>query len=282
MAEYTYKDLTKQAQKCKNNVEKEYRLGMNSKWSYYFAKAIIAPKTNIKRISFDEVTEPLGNYVSNQIYKSDYMDMANRLIKYVEKYHRMPKYVRWNAEKKIHPHLVTYMFARILIYINNNGAYPKYANVNSKCFTKPTETENEVYSYFKKVFGDFGDTIDGALSKIAGNGYGYYYDDVYSCKTTIDRMANGQGVNCTDSCHVFYNIMEALIQKGKYKKVECLHIGCSGGDGHVRLRIQLNDGDYIYRDPAAVLSSGSVTYNWCSDGELWAVNPSWFLDNLRR
>jgi hypothetical protein len=208
--------------------------------------------------------------------------MANRLIKYVEKYHRIPKYVRWNSEKKIHPHIVTYMFARILIYINNNGAYPKYANVNSKCFTKPTESDNEVYAYFKKVFGDFGDTIDGALSKIAGNGYGYYYDDVYSNKTSIDRMADGDGVNCTDSCQVFYNIMEALIQKGKYRKVECLHIGCSGGDGHVRLRIQMNDGDYIYRDPAAVLSSGSITYNWCSNGELWAINPSWFLDNLRR
>jgi hypothetical protein len=94
MSKYTYKELVKQAKLCKQNVEKEYRLGMNSKWSYYFAKAIIKPKTDIKRITFDEVTDPLGNYVSNQIYKQDYTNMANRLIKYVEKYHRMPKYVR--------------------------------------------------------------------------------------------------------------------------------------------------------------------------------------------
>lgn len=139
MSKYDWTSIVKQAQKCKKNVETEYRLGMNSRWAYYFSKAIITPKTDIKRITFDEVTEPLGNYVSNQIYKQDYINMANRLIKYVEKYHRMPKYVRWNTEKKIHPHLVTYMFARILIYINNNGALPKYANVNSNAFVKPTK-----------------------------------------------------------------------------------------------------------------------------------------------
>ena len=281
MTNYKWKDIIKQAQKKKKNVETEYRLGMNSKWSYYFAKAIMTVNTDVKKINFTETTKPIGNNISNQIYKKDYFDMCKRLIKYVETHKQMPNYITYKNYKVL-PRLATYMFSRILVYYNKNGAFPKYANINSKCFTKPTETENEVYSYFKKVFGDFGDTIDGALSKIAGNGYGYYYDDVYSNKTSIDRMADGDGVNCTDSCQVFYNIMEALIQKGKYKKVECLHIGCSGGDGHVRLRITLNDGDYIYRDPAAVLSSGSITYNWCSNGELWAINPSWFLDNLRR
>lgn len=281
MTNYKWKDIIKQAQKCKKNVETEYRLGMNSRWAYYFSKAIMTVNTDVKKINFTETTKPIGNNISNQIYKKDYFDMCKRLIKYVETHKQMPNYITYKNYKVL-PRLATYMFSRILVYYSKHDAFPKYANINSKCFTKPTESDNEVYAYFKKVFGDFGDTIDGALSKIAGNGYGYYYDDVYSNKTSIDRMADGDGVNCTDSCQVFYNIMEALIQKGKYRKVECLHIGCSGGDGHVRLRIQMNDGDYIYRDPAAVLSSGSITYNWCSDGELWAINPSWFLDNLRR
>jgi hypothetical protein len=281
MTNYKWKDIIKQAQKCKKNVETEYRLGMNSRWAYYFSKAIMTVNTDVKKINFTETTKPIGNNISNQIYKKDYFDMCKRLIKYVETHKQMPNYITYKNYKVL-PRLATYMFSRILVYYDKNGKFPKYANVNSKSFTKPTESDNEVYAYFKKVFGDFGDTIDGALSKIAGNGYGYYYDDVYSNKTSIDRMADGDGVNCTDSCQVFYNIMEALIQKGKYRKVECLHIGCSGGDGHVRLRITLNDGDYIYRDPAAVLSSGSITYNWCSNGELWAINPSWFLDNLRR
>ena len=245
----------------------------------------MGPEKKIPPLTFESPSNPTGDYISNQIYKKDYFDMAKRLIAYVEKNKKLPNYISVTLSNKTYKVRVRdylYMFARILVYYDKNGKFPKYANVNSKSFTKPTETTNEVYNYFKKVFGDFGDTIDGALSKIAGNGYGYYYDDVYSNKTSIDRMADGDGVNCTDSCQVFYNIMEALISKGKYQKVQCLHILCSGGDGHVRLRLQLNDGDWIYRDPAAVLSSGSVTYNWCSGGEILAIDPSWFVENLYR
>ena len=281
MSKYEWNSIIKQAQTCKKNVETDYKLGMNSKWAYYFSKAIMTVNTDVKKITFDEPSNPTGTHISTQIYKKDYFDICKRIIKYVETNKKMPNYITY-GDYKILPRLATYMLSRILVYYAKNDAFPKYANINSKSFTKPTESDNEVYAYFKKVFGDFGDTIDGALTKIAGNGYGYYYDDVYSNKTSIDRMANEQGVNCTDSCQVFYNILSELIKKGRYKKVECLHVKCSGGDGHVRLRITLNDGDYIYRDPAAVLSSGSVTYNWCMNGTLWAINPSWFLDNLHK
>ena len=174
------------------------------------------------------------------------------------------------------------MFARVLVYYDNNGQMANYVTVNSKAFTKPSETGNSVYDYFVKVFGKFDNTIDGALSKIAGKGYAYYYDDSFNNQTSIDRMKAGKGVNCTDSCQVFYNIMLQLIKLGKYKKVECLHVKCRGGDGHVRLRITLNDGTKIYRDPAAVLDSGVITKNWCSDGTILGIDSSWFMQNLNR
>jgi hypothetical protein len=282
MTNYKWKDIIKQAQKCKKNVEIEYQLGMNSIWSYYFAKAIMTVNTDVKKINFTETTKPIGNNISNQIYKKDYFDMCKRLIKYVETHKQMPNYITYKNYKVL-PRLATYMFSRILVYYNKNGAFPKYANINSKCFTKPTESDNEVYAYFKKVFGDFGDTIDGALSKIDGRGYGGYSDDRYSNKQSIDRMKNGQGINCTDSCHVFYNIMKQLIALGKYKKVECLHVRCSSGTGHVRLRITMNDGSKILRDPASVLDGNGIRSNWCtSNFELWAIDPSWFMENLNR
>ena len=279
-----YSDILSKAKQIKTTVEKEYKLPFSTP-VYYIAKAILKPKTEIKSVKVEMASKSTGDYISNQIYKTTYLGMAERLTKYVETNGKLPNYITAIVSDKTYKIKVsdyTYMFSRILIYYDTNGKLPSYANVNSKAFTKPTETGNTVYDYFKKVFGNFGDTIDGALTKIAGNGYGYYYDDVYSNKTSIDRMKNGQGVNCTDSCQVFYNIVSALIEKGKYKKVECLHVGCRGGDGHVRLRITLNDGTYIFRDPAAVLSSGSVTYNWCLDGTLWAVNPSWFMQNLNK
>ena len=282
MAKVTYKTILEKAYECKNNTEKNYKIGIPAAWSYYFAKSILAPRKDITKLSFEKAPKPSGTSISRQIYQKDYISLCKSHIKYVEKHKRMPNYNIYKTDFHIEPSLFAYALARILIYQYKHNTLPNYVNVNSKVFNKPTETTNEVYNYFIKVFGSFGDTIDGALAKISGNGYGYYYDDTYSNKQSIDRMKKGLGVNCTDSCHVFYNIMLALIQKGKYRKVECLHVRCSGGDGHVRLRITLKDGTKIYRDPACTLSSGG-TCNWCTTGySLLAVDPGWFKENLNR
>ena len=281
MAKLKWNDIVKQARLLKKNVESDYKMGMNSKWAYYFAKAIITVNTDVKKITFDEAKNPSGSHISRQIPKKDCFNMCRRLIKYVETNKKMPNYVAWN-DYAIIPRLLAYALARMLIYYADNGAFPKYVNFNDKCYTKPTESENEVYKYFVETFGDFGDTIDGALEKVEGRGYAYYYDDVYSNRNSINRLRDYDGINCTDSCHVFYNIMLELIKKGKYKKVECLHVMCSSG-GHVKLRITLNDGDRIIRDPACAISDNGNGYtcNWCTNDPI-AVDPSWFMENLYR
>jgi hypothetical protein len=278
---YNFEDTVKVARNIKQNVEKKQKLGENTQWSYFIAKQIVAPRKNVNKWYIKPATKSQGDYFSRQILKKDYVDMANRLIKYCDKNKQLPNFISVGSNKmKVEDY--TYMFARVLVYYaDHKNAYPNYAEANSKAFTKPSESTNDVYNYFVKVFGSFGDTIDGALSKISRRGYGYYYDDVYSNKQSIDRMKAGKGVNCTDSCQVFYNIMLALIKKGKYKKVECLHIKCSGGDGHVRLRITFNDVTKIYRDPACTLNSGG-TCNWCMNGTLLGIDPYWFKQNLNR
>lgn len=278
---YSWKKILSKAKDCTTNVKKEYKLGISSKWAYYFAKAILNQKKDIKKVNFNKASKPTGIKVSRQIPKEDYIDMAKRLTKYVELNKSLPNYILYK-DKKIKPRLYTLMFAKVLVSFNKKGYYPAEVTINSKAFTKPIETDNEVYNYFVKVFGSFDNTIDGALKKVANKGYGYYYDDVYSNKQSIDRMKAGKGVNCTDSCHVFYNILLQLIALKKYKKVDLLHVKCQGGDGHVRLRITMNDGSFIYRDPAAVLDNGIITSNWCLNGSLIAINPQWFLNNLNR
>lgn len=281
MTVYEYKTIVSKAKAVKTNVEKNYKIGVSNEWGYYFSKAVSQPNKSVTRINIKSASKPSGDYISNQIYKKDYLDVASRIAKYVEKNHQMPNYVTW-GKKKIRVRDYIYMLARIIVYYDKNKEYPKYANINTKCWTKPSESTNEVYNYFIKVFGSFGDTIDGALAKIGGRGYGYYYDDTYSNKQSIDRMKNKQGINCTDSMQVFYNIMLELIKKGKYKKVECLHVRCSDGDGHVRMRVTKNDGSTFLRDPACTLKSGG-TCNWCTENyTLLAINPSWFMQNLNR
>jgi hypothetical protein len=281
MSTYTYKTILKQAQTCHKNVSKNHKTGMWSWWGYYFAKALLNPKKDVTVIKIDN-TDSKGDYFSQLIGQGKYLSCAKYLTEYCEKHHKMPKNIPYNG-KHINNRLFTYLMAKGLIAYNELGKYKTSLNLNSKVFTAPTETTNEVYNYFVKVFGKFDNTIDGALSKIDGNGYGGYSDDRYSNKTSIDRMKNQQGINCTDSCHVFYNIMKQLIALGKYKKVECLHVRCSSGVGHVRLRITMNDGSKILRDPASVLDGNGITSNWCtSNYELWGIDPDWFMSNLNR
>lgn len=204
--------------------------------------------------------------------------MAERLIRYVEQHNQLPNYITDNKGKKMKVSDYVYMFSRILIYYDKNNKLPAYANVNSKAFTKPTESTDTVYDYFVKVFGKVS-CIDDAMEKIAGRGYGYYYDDVYSNRQSIDRIKNRQGVNCTDATQMMKHVADAT---RKYKKVDCVHVKCRGGDGHVYLKITNKDNSVFYRDPAACLDSGGVTHIWCSNGTILAINPSWWTANLNR
>lgn len=281
MTTKTYKEILKQAKLCHKNVTTNHKTGMWSWWSYYFAKALINPKKDVKVISIAN-TDSTGDYFSQLIGKGKYLACAKYLIEYVEKNKKMPKNIPYNG-KKINNRLFTFLMAKGLMAYDELKDYKSSLNLNSKVFTAPSEPSNEVYDYFVKVFGKFDNTIDGALAKIDGRGYGGYSDDRYSNKQSIDRMKKGLGINCTDSCHVFYNIMKQLIALKKYKKVECIHVRCSSGTGHVRLRITLNDGSKILRDPASVLDGNGIRSNWCtSNYELWGIDPDWFMENLNR
>ena len=165
----------------------------------------------------------------------------------------------------------------------------KYAssNVENKITIKeqpkpqPKSYSQQILEAFEAKFGSVS-TIDGALAKVCDWGYAYYYDDRYSNLESINRIYRGLGINCTDACHLFWHIAKALGYE-----VRCIHVGCRGGDGHGRLQFRhpsRTGGSWINRDPAAVLSANGqgVTYCWCLDGTTWAIDPSWFLENLYR
>ena len=278
MSNYTYNKILERAKTCQSTVKKSYKTGISWWWSYYFAKVIWNGKKSFPVKKIKDASKPTGTTISREISKTDYKDMAARLIKYVDQHGTMPNYITYKSYK-ITPRLFCEVLSRVVIYNDKNKALPNYVSCSSKVFNKPVKGD-DVFQYFVKKFGNV-TTIDGALGKIAGKGYGYYYDDKYTNKETIDRMKSGKGVNCTDSTHVFYHIGKALGYD-----VRCLHVRCSGGDGHVRLQFRHSKhtgGEWINRDPAAVLSSGSVTYNWCTSGyTLLAINPSWWVAQLNK
>lgn len=284
------KEINEIANTVKKSVDKNKKIPKISGWSWaqyglILAQSVLNPGKDLAKTyksKVDYCPNPSGTYISRTIYEKDYKKIAKYVVNFVKENKRLPNYVQWGSYK-IRCKLYIYAFAKIVKYYADHKAMPNYCNFNSNDFVKSESvSDDEVFNYFVKVFGKVS-KIDEALEKVKDRGYGYYYDDIYTNVKSIDRIKAGYGVNCTDSCQVFWHIAKALGYD-----VQCIHVRCSGGDGHVRLKLRhkkYSDNEWFYRDPAAVLSDNGqpVTYNWCTSGyTLLATNPSWFLANVNR
>ena len=279
MAAYTYKKILEKAKECTTNVKENYKLGINSKWSYYFAKAVITPKKDIKKIEVNDAPNPTGTKISRTASKADYMDIAKRYVKYVEndKKHRLPNYVTY-GNHKIRPRLATLVFAKILVSYSKNDKYPDTVNINSKAFTKPVETGNKVYDHFVEKTGykpkNLDDVCNWVLKYVK---YLFYFDDVKSNFEVIDSKSG----NCTDLLQFLINMAEALGYDW-----EVIHTKCKqSGTGHVYGRFKKKGTSNWFTRDIACIADESRYCIWCevpNGGNLLAKNPNWFLANLRR
>ena len=232
---------------------------------------------------YNNAPAPVGDIIKAEVNKNDYTRMAREVVAFYINHKRCPNYVLYKNQK-VRPKQFTYCFAKIVNFTAKNQRYPsscKFENV-FMASTPKTESTDEVFNYFVKTFGKVS-TIDEALQKVKEHGYSYYYDDVYNNRQCIDRMKAKKGINCTDSCQVFYHIAKELGYS-----VNVLHVYCTGsGGGHVRLQLKHSkhtSGKWINRDPACVLSQNGkpLTDIWCGNGKLLATNPSWFMAAVNR
>lgn len=281
---FTYSQILKKAQECVKSVETKQELGINSKNAYYFAALILNP--NLKKVEWCKLEfapNPKGDYISRQISKKDYTSLANYLVKFGNKNHRLLNYKTWKA-KKISVKDYTYLLARILIYQHVQGKLPSEININTKVWTKPTETSNKVCNYFIKVFGKV-TTFTDALRKVDCKGYGYYFEDVLSNIQVIDglKKSDGKKPNCVDVCHMMWNVAVGLGYD-----VRCLHVYCPRDDiTHVRLQVKhpkYTNNEWEDYDPAAVANGDGLNALWCngSGSYVIATNPTWFMSNVNR
>ena len=278
MSEYSYAAILKAAKTCTTNVNKEYTLGVTAKWSYYFAKSIISPKKNIKKLSFNNASNPSGTNISRQIDKSDYIDIAKRIIRYVETNKALPNYVT-NKSFKIRTRVYTYMLAKIVVYYHTNNQMPNYVSITSKAFTKPTETGNIVYDEFVEVTGYKPKKIDDFFDYVAKHWhYEFYFDDHKSNKQVI----HDKGGNCTDLTQMATNIADALDYEWKTIHTKCRQ----SGTGHVYNKFRKKGtSTWFTRDIACIVDESRYCV-WCdidnAKGFKLAENPSWWMANRNR
>lgn len=294
-------NVKKMASTIKSTVEKTYKLPEKitydkvsynrGEMAYIMAYAVNHPNKDIEiPVSVAGADKPGGDRIVEQIKPDDYQDQATRLVKYIKENKKLPNFVLTKKSKlKVRIRLEIYSLAKIVLWYANKGKYPNECLYQYTVFYKEkpvtnVETPLEVLAYFEKVFKVSVKHMDDALIVMNNRGYAHYYDNAYTNKESIDRIKKGLGINCTDALQLWINIVKALIIKYKrYKSVDCLHVKCSGGEGHVRGRVKLLDGTYVYRDPACTLSdNGKGAYcNWCTTNfTLLAVNPSWFEATL--
>lgn len=193
----------------------------------------------------------------------------------------LPAYVSDENGKKYYKDCYIDMANRVSAYEVSNGKSPAVVyvqNPNTNSTTATTTTVNSTYETFVKYFGSVTD-IDSCLAKVQGRGYSGYYNSRYDNTTSIKRMYNKQGINCTDSAQVFYKLALALGYD-----VQFVHVRCSSGTGHVRLRLKHpvnTEGSWILRDSASVLSGNGIRSNWCtSNYTLLAYDPAWIFTDL--
>lgn len=299
----TSANIKKMASTIKSSVEQNYKLPTKITYdnvsfnqcemAYIMSYAINHLNKDIKiSTTMTNAPKPTGDKIVEQIKPADYKDQAKRIVNYITEKKQAPNYVTTKtSKKKVDIRLAIYSLAKIVLWYYQKGKLPLECLYQYTVFYKEkpvtkVETPEEVLAYFEKVFNVTIKYMDDALEIMNNRGYAYYYDDAYSNKESIDRIKAKKGINCTDSLHVFINIVKALIKKyNRYKSVDCLHVLCSGGDGHVRARVKLSSGSYAYRDPACTLSinDNGAYCNWCtSNFTLLAVNPSWFIKDLNK
>ncbi|MBQ9160698.1 MAG: hypothetical protein IJ122_05170 [Methanobrevibacter sp.] len=294
-------NVSKMAATIKSTVEKSYKLPEKitydkvsynqGEMAYIMAYAVNHPDKDIEiPVTVKNAVKPTGDYIVEQIKPGDYKDQATRLVKYIKENKQLPNFVTTKKSKlRVRIRLEIYSLAKIVVWYHNHKKYPTECMYQYTVFYKnppvtKVEKPLEVLAYFEKVFNVTIRKMDDALSIMNNRGYAHYYNGAYTNKEAIDRIKKGLGINCTDALQLFMNIVKALISKYKaYKSVDCLHVKCSSGEGHVRGRITLNDGTKVYRDPACTLSKNSkgATCNWCTKNfTLLAVNPNWFMADL--
>ncbi|WP_409200623.1 hypothetical protein [Methanobrevibacter sp. DSM 116169] len=191
----------------------------------------------------------------------------------------LPLYVTGTNGVKYYTNTFVDMANRVSAYEVLNGKSP--AIVYLKKENNTSQNNGTVTTAFKNALGNFDNTIDGALRLIQGRGYAYYYNSSYNTQTTINRIRNKQGVNCTDVSQILYRIAIELGYEAQF-----VHVYCSKNPnkGHVRLRLRHpvnTEGTWIYRDGASVLSGNGIRSNWCeSKYALVGYNPAWIFNDL--
>lgn len=176
-----YKTYVEKNKKTPGSITINNKAYSYPKCAYLFSKFIISPKKDVSIISISKASTPSGDTINENVYKSDYLDMAKRLNSYIEKYNKLPNYVTTKkSKKKVSVRLYVYAFSKIVVWYGKNKSLPNYVTINSSSFS------SSAISSSKKKYG-------------------------HATKQGCDNMGQNTGYYC--GCHSLQEVFRNLTGK---------------------------------------------------------------------
>ena len=286
------KNFIRMCEDIKYYVEKNYDLptkltydGVNYfqlEMAYAMAYGLFHLKSDFTIPNFNKWSNLKGEAIDVDVKLDEIKEECKRVYNHIFNKGEAPSSVLVKADKNylISTKVWIYAVAKTVVYYNTNRVLPKITRFSSNAFVKPAPQKSYsqlIFDYFSSKFGK-PTSIDDALEKIQGRGYGFYYDDHLTNYQTIDGLAGkGQKPNCTDIHQMAWHLGKVMNYDVRAK-----HIWCTTSNvGHIRMDFNRGDG-WFSRDFSAVADGECIECIWCSRGDFLAYNPNWFLSNLNR
>lgn len=184
-----------------------------------------------------------------------------------------------------------YMYARNLQYWwdpakGNQTKQAQYMPFIDLFVTQSVSTKTDLHKQIEAAVGGEYKTATELYNLVKANEkYEYYYNDIYPQGQAIQRLANNQGLNCSDFSQIG---MAAIVEMNKGLNTgysaNYLNVACKpSGAGHVLLQVKGGEfgNSYVYYDLAEAASGGgAIGSSMCVNGfTVKATNPDWLVSD---
>lgn len=225
-----YVNLINCAKTLKDTVEGQKKLpgslnygGANmsmAQFLYLATQAVINIKNGIttgslKFVGVAEAPGPSDTLATGQIQTAEYIDIASRLITFIEGNGHAPNYVSTSLGQ-MHYYTSVYFFARILVFFGENGQLP--AQVKAECWA----ITNGTYVEGSAAFGnDY-------------SGYASYLQPTNNCQSnnatilSVAKTGMNYGSTPTSTYSAMYNLMNYLNDNVRYDYYYDTYYGALG------------------------------------------------------
>ena len=234
----------------------------------------------------EEAVSPFGDAIDAQLYRADYLVVANNLANYIRTNNQAPNYGS-SAVGKISYYVLCDAFSRILAFYKNNDNYmPNYVTIvqgsGSSSYTsggvnvKNTITNLDAYyksstncqvnnAAIKNIVDSLtaGLTTDKEKAVAIYNyvrdkiSYSFYYDTKYGALGTL----NAKTGNCVDQAHLLVAMYRTAGLAARYEHGVCYFTLSGNTYGHVWTQV-LIDNVWVAGDPTSERNSFGNIVNW--------------------